>query len=126
MAAKITIVGNVTRDPETKIIGTQNACVFTVAVRTRAKAADGSYKSNFYDCTFFGKMGEYFMSRAQKGTGVTVIGDLAVDAYTTSGGEVRPALRVTVDTAECMSRIKEAGAAPARAAATSEGDEIPF
>lgn len=126
MAAKLTIVGNLTRDPEMKTIGSQNACVFSVAVRTRAKNADGTYKSNFYDCTFFGKMGEYFMNRAQKGSGVTVIGDLAVDTYTTASGEARPSLRVAVDTAECMSKIKEAGASPARSMDPSPVDKIPF
>lgn len=126
MAAKITIVGNLTKDPEMKTIGAQNACVFSVAVRTRAKAADGTYKSNFYDCTFFGKMGEYFMNRAQKGSGVTIIGDLAADAYVSSGGEARPSLRLTVDTAECMSKIKDGAAAPARPAASADKDTIPF
>ena len=123
MASKATIIGNLTRDPEMKTLGGQQAATFTVAVRTRAKNADGSYKSNFYDCTFFGKMGEYFMTRAQKGTGVTVIGDLAVDVYTPANGEARPSLRLTVDTAECMSRIKETSSAPAR---TAESDVIPF
>lgn len=122
MAAKVTVIGNLTRDPEMKTLGGQQAATFSVAVRTRAKNADGTYKSNFYDCTFFGKMGEYFMTRAQKGTGVTVIGDLAVDVYTPTNGEARPSLRLTVDTAECMSRIKDASA-PARAA---DSDVIPF
>lgn len=127
MAAKITIVGNLTRDPEMKTLGGQAAATFTVAVRTRTKNSDGSYKSNFYDCTFFGKGGEYFMTRAQKGTGVAIIGDLSADAYI-SNNEARPTLRVNVDTAECMSRIKEAAAAGARVApapAAAE-DVIPF
>lgn len=126
MAAKITIVGNLTRDPELKTLGGQQAATFSVAVRTRAKNADGSYKSNFYDCTFFGKMGEYFMTRAQKGTGVTVIGDLVVDVYTPTGGETRPSIRVTVDTAECMSRIKDTAATAAPATPTAANNDIPF
>lgn len=126
MAAKITITGNITREPEMKTLGNQPACTFTVGVRTRTKSSDGSYKSNFYDCTFFGKMGEYFMSRAQKGTGVVVIGDLTADTYM-SNGEPRPSLRVTVDTAECMSRLKEAGSAPTqRTEQASEDNSIPF
>lgn len=128
MAAKLTITGNLTRDPEMKTLGGQNAATFSVAVRTRTKNADGSYKSNFYDCTFFGKMGEYFMARAQKGTGVVVIGDLTADVYAPAGGQARPSLRLNVDTAECMARLKEAGAAaPAEQAAhTAADDTIPF
>lgn len=127
MAAKLTITGNLTRDPEMKTLGNQPACTFTVAVRTRTKNADGSYKPNYYDCTFFGKMGEYFMARAQKGTGVVVIGDLTADVYTPSGGQARPSLRLNVDAAECMARLKEAEAAPAQQAAHSAADDvIPF
>lgn len=128
MAAKITITGNLTRDPELKQLGGQSAAAFTVAVRTRAKNNDGSYKSNFYDCTLFGKLGEYFMARAQKGTGVVVIGDLVADAYIGKQGnsnEARPTLRVSVDTAECTSRMKEAGTAVA-AAAPVDDNTPPF
>lgn len=129
MAAKITITGNLTRDPEMKTLGGQSACTFAVAVRTRTKSSDGSYKSNFYDCTFFGKMGEYFMSRAQKGTGVVVIGDLTADAYASNNGnsnEPRPVLRVNVDSAECMSRLKEPGAAATQPAPSASDNVIPF
>lgn len=136
MAAKIVIVGNLTRDPEMKDIGNQKACVFSVAARTRGKNDDGTYKANFYDCTYFGKMGESVFNRAQKGTGVTVWGDLVADAYT-SNNEARPSLRVTVESVECMSRIKENGAATTSAtprprqnvavtAAPSASDELPF
>jgi len=129
MAAKITITGNLTRDPELKQLGGQSAAAFTVAVRTRAKNSDGSYKSNFYDCTLFGKLGDYFMARAQKGTGVVVIGDLAADAYIGKQGnsnEARPTLRVNVDNAECMTRMKESGAEPAAAAPVVDDNTPPF
>lgn len=124
MAAFMTIVGNLTRDPEMKTLGGQQACVFSVAARTRTKGEDGAYKSNFYDCTFFGKMGEYFMSRAQKGTAVTVMGDLTADAYL-SNDEARPSLRLHVASAECQGRMKEAGSAPARETASTD-NTIPF
>ena len=130
MAAKITITGNLTREPEMKTLGGQSAATFSVAVRTRAKNSDGSYKSNFYDCTFFGKMGEYFMARAQKGTGVVVIGDLTADAYVGTNGnsnEARPTLRINVDSAECMARLKETGAATVQPTAPAASDDvIPF
>ena len=120
MAAYVAISGNLTKDPEIRDVGNQKCCSFTVAVRTQAKAKDGGYKTDFYDCSFFGKMGENFFSRAQKGTGVTVWGSLAADAYAVRG-EARPALRVNVSAADCMSRMKEAGAA-----AENVNDVIPF
>lgn len=124
MAAKITITGNLTRDPEMKTLGGKPACAFSVAVRTRTKNADGSYKTNFYDCTWFGSFAEGFCSRAQKGTGVTVWGDLTADTYT-AGGETRMALRLNVDSVEAQSRLRENGAANTNAAAEAVDDNTP-
>lgn len=125
MAAKAWITGNITRDPEMAMIGGQNACKFTVAVRTSTKDKDsGNYIVNYYDCTYYGKLGENFYARAQKGTGVTVVGDVCAHAYV-SNNEARPAMRMRVDTAEAMSRLKDA-AAPTHTASTAPDMDIPF
>jgi len=121
MAAKIAITGNLTKDPELKDIGSQKACVFSVAVRTHVKK-DGAYKTDYYDCTYFGKMGEAMYARAQKGTGVTVWGSFASDAYM-SGNEPRAALRINVDAVDCMSRLKESGPAPTRRSSVAAMDQ---
>jgi single-stranded DNA-binding protein len=74
-------------------------------------------------------MGERFMERAQKGSGVTVIGDQSVDVYAPTNGTPRPSIRVTVSTAECQSRMKEAGSANAPAPTTAQAsadNDIPF
>ena len=68
MSAFVTITGNLTRDPEMTTIGSQQACRFSVGVRTRTKnKEDGGYKSNFYECTFFGKQAEYFTPKKVTG-----------------------------------------------------------
>lgn len=127
MSAKAFITGNITREPEMKDIGGQKACVFSVATRTSTKDREsGEYITNFYDCTYFGKLAEGFCARAQKGTGVAVIGDVCAQAYV-SNGEARPALRIKADSVDAMSRLKETGAAPGRAATHSTPDmDIPF
>lgn len=125
MSAFVTITGNLTRDPEMTTIGSQQACRFSVGVRTRTKnKEDGGYKSNFYECTFFGKQAEYFFARAQKGTAVTVFGDLTVDAYL-SNGEPRPGIRLTVTAAECQAKMKDPSTTHS-SAATSVDNEITF
>lgn len=115
MAAKIAITGNLTKDPEMKTYGGKPACVFSVATRTRTKDADGNYKTNYYNCTWFGSFAQGFCSRAQKGTGVTVWGDLTADTYG-ANGDPRVSLSVTVDSVEAQARLRESGAAPAAAA----------
>lgn len=126
MAAKLAITGNLTKDPELKPLGGKQACVFTVAVRTRLKnTADGTYKSNFYDCTWFGTFAEGFYNRIQKGTGVTVWGELAADTYT-AGDTTRMALKVTVDTAEAQSRLKETASVRQPVSVVTDENIIPF
>lgn len=125
MSAKAFITGNITREPEMKDIGGQKACVFSVATRTSTKDREsGEYITNFYDCTYFGKLAEGFFARAQKGTGVVVIGDVCAQAYL-SNGEARPALRIKADSVEAMSRLKEAGTSRSAAPSTPDMD-IPF
>lgn len=124
MAVYVSISGNLTKDPELKDIGNQKCCAFTVATRTHAKVKDGvGYKTDYYDCSYFGKMGEHFYNRAQKGTGVTVWGALATDVYTVRG-EARPSLRVKVDSAECMARMKDSSSS--ETPVENVNDVIPF
>lgn len=129
MAAKLTISGNLTRDPEIRGEGDKKFCTFSVAVRTRIKNDDGTYQSDFYDCSLFGNRVDYFMSRAQKGTGVLVIGDLAHRKYNRNGGGEGLSYQVTCDVAEPTTKQKEAGAArtqQTRAAAANDDNDIPF
>lgn len=130
MSATVNFHGNLVRDPETKQLGGQNACVFTVGVHTALKDADGNYKSDFYDCTLWGKRGEYLMQHAQKGTVVFVSGELALSEYKNKNGEDRHSLRCTVDRADIVAKGKfdtvPAQTTQAQQSVKSEADEIPF
>lgn len=125
MAAKVAITGNLTKDPEMKTYGGKPACVFSVATRTRSKDTEGNYKTNFYNCTWFGSFAQGFCSRAQKGTGVTVWGDLTAEIYG-GNGDPRLSLNVNVDSVEAQARLREGGAASAPAAPASDDTVVPF
>ena len=86
--AKISIIGNLTRDPQTRQAGSSNVASFSVAVNTMNKKGDGAYESNFYDVSAFGKLGEYLMQHLQKGTQVWVNGDFTASEYTNKDGVV--------------------------------------
>ena len=73
--AKIILRGNLVRDPETREVNGSNVTSFTVAVSTRVKKEDGTYDTNFHDCSLWGKPGDYFKDRAKKGMLVDVIGE---------------------------------------------------
>ena len=128
--AKINLVGNLTRDPQTRQAGSANVVAFSVAVNTMNRKPDGTYDSNFYDVSVFGKQGEYLLQQLQKGTQVWVSGDLAVAEYTDKEGKPRYALRVNSTDVRVLNRGKNDGAAPANkskaAADHSDNNEMPF
>ena len=92
--AIVTIDGNLTRDPELRQVGASNVCNYTVAVNTDTKKEDGSYEANFYDCSTWGNSGEYIFNKIQKGTEVTVTGELQAVDKADAAGTPRTRLRI--------------------------------
>lgn len=126
--AKISIVGNLTRDPQTRQAGSSSVASFSVAVNTMNKKADGAYDSNFYDVSAFGKLGEYLMQHLQKGSQVWVNGDFAAAEYTNKDGAVRHALRISATDVRVLSRGKNEGSS-GKISVENENDEankMPF
>lgn len=123
--AKVTILGNLTRDPQTRSVGDRTVTSFTVAVNTLSKKDDGSFESNFYDVSVWGKSGEYLMQKLQKSSMVLVTGDLAMVEYTAKDNSTRQALRVTATDVRGVARLKgdDAGNGSAK---QSDDNELPF
>lgn len=125
--AKISIIGNLTRDPQTRQAGSSNVASFSVAVNTMNKKGDGAYESNFYDVSAFGKLGEYLMQHLQKGTQVWVNGDFTASEYTNKDGVVRHALRISATDVRVLSRSKSDNVTPEKQTADSdEANKMPF
>jgi len=105
MTAKITIVGNIGRDPETKYTrsGTMNVS-FSIASNSRFQDQSGEWKdrTTWFRVTGWAKMAERMDKLAQsgaiaKGKQVVVTGRLEQSEYTTQAGENRTSLEVTAD-----------------------------
>lgn len=125
--AKISILGNLTRDPATRQVRANNVVSFSVAVSTMTKKEDGTYDSNFYDVSVWGKQGEYLLQRLQKGTQVWVTGDFEHAVYTDKDGNPRCSLRVTANDVRVVARGKGDSADTPRAAVVQQNnDELPF
>ena len=141
--ATAAIYGNLIRDPETKNVNGNVVCSFTVAVNTTNKKPDGTYDSNFYDCSLWGRPGangelpaviKYFTDRAQKGSGVVAWGELSQREYVGQDGINKARLSLRVTTANVVSKLKTAGAAqqqPRTAApqpnfVPQEEEQLPF
>lgn len=69
----ITIVGNLTKDAQTRAAGDGTVTGFSIAENKRIKGED---KTIFYDCSMWGDRGARIAEYLTKGGQVTVVGEL--------------------------------------------------
>ena len=112
---KLTIIGNLTRDPELRTTSTGlNVCSFTVAVNRRRSANSNQPEADFFRVTAWRQLGENCQRFLAKGRKVAVVGPVSVSTYTGNDGTTRASLEVTADDVEFLSsRNEDAGYAPA-------------
>ena len=112
---KLTIIGNLTRDPELRTTSTGlNVCSFTVAVNRRRSANSNQPEADFFRVTAWRQLGENCQRYLAKGRKVAVVGSVSVSTYTGNDGTTRATLEVTADDVEFLSsRNEDAGYAPA-------------
>ena len=127
---KLTIIGNLTKDPELRT--TQDGisvCGMTVAVNRRKTHNQQQPEADFFRVTAWRALGENCAKYLSKGKKVCVIGPVSVRTYTTQDGRSGASLEVTADDIEFLSPAGEAQE-PARDAQTGyekvETDELPF
>ena len=149
---KLTIIGNLTRDPELRSVNTVNGpvsvCDFTVAVNSRRRGGQNNQngqqqdEATFFRCTAWRGLADVVSRYATKGTKVCVVGPISARTYTANDGTTRVSLDVTVEDFEFVSsRNDNAGnnggynAAPAAQPAPTaqndgftavQDDDLPF
>lgn len=128
---KLTIIGNLTRDPDLRVTTTGlSVCSFTVAVNRKRKV-EGQPEADYFDVTAWREKGELCGKFLQKGKKVCVIGAVSVRTYTSErDGLTRARLEVTADEVEFISpRVSDAPAdapAPVQNAAPAVDDNTGF
>ena len=112
---KLTIIGNLTRDPELRTTSTGiNVCSFTVAVNRRRSANGNQPEADFFRVSAWRQLGENCQRYLAKGRKVAVVGAVSVQTYTGNDGTTRASLEVNADDVEFLSsRNEDAGYAPA-------------
>lgn len=132
---KLTIIGNLTKDPELRTTTTGiSVCDFTVAVNRRRQQQDGQPEADFFHVTAWRERGELCAKFLQKGKKVCVIGPVSVRTYTTNNGETRAQLEVTADEVEFLSPRISDGPVPEQPKVDQQTgyeqvddlDELPF
>lgn len=98
---KIILMGNLTRDCETRFAGNGTAIVkFGLAVNRRYQDGEGNWKEQptFVDVTIFGKRGEAFARFHSKGKLALIEGQLRMDTWDDKQtGQKRSKLYVVAD-----------------------------
>jgi single-strand DNA-binding protein len=99
---RITLVGNLVRDPEIRYINSGAAvCKFTLAVNRRSKQQE---ETDFIDCVAWDKLAETCNQYLKKGMSVLCDGRLSIRSYETKEGEKRKAAEVVVNVMQMLDR----------------------
>ena len=95
---KLTIIGNLCRDPELRSTQTgKDVCTFTVAVNRRNDQVD------YFRVSAWEERGRICQKYLTKGKKVCVIGPVSVSTYTNQNGETKATLEVLADEVEFLS-----------------------
>jgi single-strand DNA-binding protein len=139
----VTLVGNVTRDPELRFTPKGTAVVkVTLAINRKWKTESGEQKEDcsFVDCTAFGRSAETIGQYVKKGEPLLVSGRLQTESWDDKQtGQKRSKLAVVIENFQLLSAKRESSSAPAAPrtpppgspAASSDdapkdGDDVPF
>ena len=91
----LTIIGNLTADPETRVTTTgKQVTSFTVAVNRKKTQANQNPQADFFRVTAWEELGINCKNYLAKGRKVAVTGAVSVSTYTTQNGEYRASLEV--------------------------------
>ena len=133
---KIFVVGNLTRDPESRTTPSGiNVCSFTVACNRRQANQQGMREADFFQVTAWRQLGENCAKYLAKGRKVAVTGTVQIRNYDAQDGSKRTSVDIIADEVEFLSAAGDANnAAPAQAEPTNntsapvpcEDDELPF
>ena len=99
---KVILMGRLTKDPEVRYSqGSTSTAVgrFSIAVDRRFKR-EGQPDADFFNCTAFGRTGEFVEKYLHKGTKVVVVGSIQNDNYTDNNGVQRYSVQIIVDEVE--------------------------
>ncbi|MCR5324164.1 MAG: single-stranded DNA-binding protein [Lachnospiraceae bacterium] len=99
---KVILMGRLTRDPDVRYTQTANSSAigrFSIAVDRRFKR-EGQPEADFFNCTAFGKLGEFVEKYLKKGTKIVVVGSVQNDNYTDKDGNQRYSVQIICDEIE--------------------------
>ena len=111
---RLTIIGNLVRDPESRTTGSGITCTsFTVAVnrRNRSSAAEGQPEADFFRVTAWRGLGDTCAKYLSKGRKVAVVGPVSLNTFQGKDNATHATLEVTAEDVEFLSSRSDGPAA---------------
>lgn len=129
---KIILMGRLTRNPEVRYAAGENSTTiarFSLAVNRKFTKEGDQVKADFFNCTAFGKQGEFVEKYLQQGIKILVTGRIQNDNYTNREGQKVYSVQVLVEEVE-FAESKGASAQQEntdfQAIPEDLGEELPF
>ena len=100
---KVILMGRLTRDPEIRYSGGDNSMAiarYSIAVDRRFKRQGDQADADFFNCTAFGRTGEFVERYLRKGTKIVLDGELQNDNYTNKEGKMVYGMRIIANNIE--------------------------
>ena len=100
---KAILMGRLTRDPEVRYSQPDSNMAiarFSLAVDRRYKKQGDTVTADFFNCTAFGKQGEFVEKYLKKGTKIVVTGRIQNDNYTNKDGQKVYSVQIMVEEIE--------------------------
>lgn len=127
MASKnfVLLIGNLTRDAETRTAGSATVIKFGLATSERFKDRNGEVRENteFHTVEYWGS--EKVAAYLKKGTSVCVTGSIRTDKWTGQDGQEHRATVIRALDLQLLSSSKKDGAAASVPASTDDPDDAP-
>lgn len=125
---QVTLMGNITRDPQLKMLPNQQQVVeFGLATNRRYRTATGEDKEEvcFVECSAFGRQAEVLHQYAYKGRPLFIQGRLKYDAWEDKQGNKRNRLTVVVEQFQLLGSRQEGQGHPGGAGEAEQGKAAP-
>ena len=109
---RVVLVGNLTRDPETRQAGATTVCSLRIAVNDRVKNKDsGAWEdyANYFTVSVFGNNGERCAQYLSKGRQVAIEGRLRWRQWESQEGQKREAIEVVADNVQFIGPRESGG-----------------
>ncbi len=101
---KITLIGNLTHDPEVRsTMSGVSVCSFTIAVNRRHEDKSGERPTDFFRITTWRQLADSCGRYLAKGRKVAVLGELQAQLFNAKDGLTRMSLDVHADEVEFLS-----------------------